>query len=380
MNKVFLTLLALLTLASSEVFVQITPAQAATPAPTYTALEPLPCIPSAPTKDANGQDIPGTGVICTGEIRSQFNFSDYVQFILNLLIAVSASAAVFMIVWGGFQYMTSYATGGKNEGLDKVKGALTGLLLVLTSYMIIRTVNPSLVAIPTTLVEPLHVTYTKNADLDFFDELAQDALAYHTDQATFAANRAKAQQNITDATNQQARTEDEIRQIYGDSDLDEASIDDLCRQTQDAEIRALCTQRSAAVHAKAEAQSTLIYNTAKAAMRSSMEQCWTITSTPSSFQCYQNKGVQSDINKIYSKYSGQINSQQQQELRGYALYVRAYIQMGTLYTNPDISQAETARQLKNVVDVYSHSPSRIPELQEKLTEYLDVLITKLGKL
>lgn len=207
MKKSFLILIALLTISTGIIgVIPVVSAQ------TYTALEPLPCFPSAPTKDANGVDIPGTGVVCTSAIRTQFNFSDYMQFVFNLVIAISASAAVFMIVWGGFKYMTTDSWSGKSEGLDKVKSALLGLLLVLTSYMILRTVNPALVAIPTTLVTPLDINYAA---------LRQSSAAAFLDDLT-----SMLESNID-------RTRAENRQILADVTLARSQIVDLERERND---------------------------------------------------------------------------------------------------------------------------------------------------
>ena len=123
------------------------------PAKPYTLLEPLPCLGSK-SNDA--------GCSTGGGMRTTINFQDYVQYIINLAIALTAFAAVFMIVWGCLQYMSSDAWNSKNEGLKRVKQALLGLLLVLCSYLLLKTIDPRLVEIPTTLVAPLNIDYTKS--------------------------------------------------------------------------------------------------------------------------------------------------------------------------------------------------------------------------
>lgn len=121
----------------------------ATPNPTYTPLEPLPCIQGSTDQNVlNCANAPADGKI---------DFKSYVQYIYNFIIAIAAAGAVFMIVWGGFQYMTTDSWNGKSEGLNKVKNALLGLILILTSYLILRTVDPRLVAIPTTLVQQISI-------------------------------------------------------------------------------------------------------------------------------------------------------------------------------------------------------------------------------
>lgn len=105
---------------------------------TYTLLEPLPCLdPSQP--DCDG-----------GQIK-EIDLGNFFQYAFNLLIALSAVAAVFMMVWGGFLYTTTASSTQKSEGLDKFTNAVWGLLFVLAAFLIMRTVNPQLVEIPTSV-------------------------------------------------------------------------------------------------------------------------------------------------------------------------------------------------------------------------------------
>jgi hypothetical protein len=140
--------------------------------PTYTLLEPLPCIPNA---------TPAADDPCTkaGTVQTQLNFKYYVQYIFNLLIALAAVASVFMIVYGGFQYMSTDSWQGKSDGLSKVKNALLGLLLVLTSFIILRTIDPRLVAIPTTLVPPLNIKY-ESVGPGLLSQLKKEADSFNT--------------------------------------------------------------------------------------------------------------------------------------------------------------------------------------------------------
>jgi hypothetical protein len=111
----------------------------------YTVLAPLPCIPSSTVTCPGGN----------GSLQDKVTFQQYVQYSINLLIALAAVAAVFMIVWGGFEYMTSASFSTKSDGLAKVRNAVYGLVLVLASYLIIKTIDPRFVNIPTTLVPQL---------------------------------------------------------------------------------------------------------------------------------------------------------------------------------------------------------------------------------
>ncbi len=157
--------------------------------PTYTLLEPLPCIPNA---------TPAADDPCTkaGEIQTQLNFKYYVQYMFNLLIALAAVASVFMIVYGGFQYMSTDSWQGKSDGLSKVKNALLGLLLVLTSFIILRTIDPRLVAIPTTLVPPLNIQYESVA-AGLFEQIAQEAAHYNRQTNILAAQKSQLRGLVT---------------------------------------------------------------------------------------------------------------------------------------------------------------------------------------
>jgi hypothetical protein len=110
----------------------------------YTLLEPLPCIP-------------GTGNICTASSTiTEISLDTYIGYIFKFAIAISAFLAVIMIIVGGFEIMLSEAIPAKMEGKQRVYNALIGLLMVLSSYLILRTIDPRLVEINTSIkaIEP----------------------------------------------------------------------------------------------------------------------------------------------------------------------------------------------------------------------------------
>ncbi len=72
---------------------------------------------------------------------------EYIPKIINLLIALSATTAILMIVVGGFQYMSTDAIQGKSAGKERIKNAIWGLVLVLSAYLILWTVNPNLLTL-----------------------------------------------------------------------------------------------------------------------------------------------------------------------------------------------------------------------------------------
>ncbi len=62
-----------------------------------------------------------------------------------LIVTISGFSAFFMLVLGGFTWLTSGVAGKKAEAKEKINSALLGLLLILSSYLILRMINPDLI-------------------------------------------------------------------------------------------------------------------------------------------------------------------------------------------------------------------------------------------
>jgi hypothetical protein len=222
----------------------------------YEVLAPLPCIPTK-SVDANGNPTGGTS--CQdGENLTKISFKTYVQYAFNLLVALTAVTAVVMIVWGGLEYMTSLSAGGKSSGLNRVKNALVGLVLVLSSYLIIRTIDPRFVAIPTTLVPKLQLkdNLTKNTSGEFFNQLATDANYYHTETQEAIAAREAAKAAIDADLTKLNDLEKQYDQAVLDGNFDKTN--ELSNQITDLNE-----------HISA-AKSAQVYNTYKAAIDGTM--------------------------------------------------------------------------------------------------------------
>jgi hypothetical protein len=108
----------------------------------YILLEPLPCVPN--TKSANDTTCATLGV-------TNMPLEDYIDYVFKFSIALAAFLAVIVIIWGGFEYMTTESFSGKGNAKKRIQGALTGLLMVLASYLILRTIDPRLVEINTSI-------------------------------------------------------------------------------------------------------------------------------------------------------------------------------------------------------------------------------------
>lgn len=72
------------------------------------------------------------------------SFSDYIDFLYGLSIAIAALLAVIKIIVAGVKYMMSSLPGTKGNAKSEIQGALLGLLLILGAYLILNTINPAL--------------------------------------------------------------------------------------------------------------------------------------------------------------------------------------------------------------------------------------------
>ncbi|MCX6819919.1 MAG: hypothetical protein NT019_01360 [Candidatus Adlerbacteria bacterium] len=96
---------------------------ASSPNLTYVPLEPL------PGQNTNGQT----------------NFCQLINLIFKLLIYLGGMVAVLFLVLGGITYMISEVVNKKDFARRRIQAAVWGLLLLLSSYIILNTINPQLV-------------------------------------------------------------------------------------------------------------------------------------------------------------------------------------------------------------------------------------------
>jgi hypothetical protein len=59
-------------------------------------------------------------------------------------VALAGVIGVLLIVVGGFQYMTTDAIGKKEDGRKQILNAVYGVILALTAWLILNTINPGL--------------------------------------------------------------------------------------------------------------------------------------------------------------------------------------------------------------------------------------------
>lgn len=78
--------------------------------------------------------------------RTEDSFSDYLNGMFRLGLGIATALAIIMIVIGGVRYMSTDSVTGKKDGLGYVNAAVGGLLLVIFSWLILRTLNPALLS------------------------------------------------------------------------------------------------------------------------------------------------------------------------------------------------------------------------------------------
>lgn len=88
--------------------------------------------------------IPLLGLESEMEIGASDGLVIYFNSVVKLMIALSTGLAVLYMVWGGVQYTMSDVVTSKSAAKSTIWRALGGLVLALTSWLILNTINPAL--------------------------------------------------------------------------------------------------------------------------------------------------------------------------------------------------------------------------------------------
>jgi len=84
----------------------------------------------------------------------------YMKGIFTAFVGLAIILAVIMIVIGGIEYILAALPSAKSDGKKKITGAITGLLLILISAVLLNTINPGLLRIGLNLDKSVFSTYT----------------------------------------------------------------------------------------------------------------------------------------------------------------------------------------------------------------------------
>jgi hypothetical protein len=107
----------------------------------------------------------------------------YIKTLMVVLISLAVVVAVFMIVYGGFMYMTTDAYTNKTEGKTIIKRTLWGLLLLIGSALILTTINSNLTDLTAlkNLTTPPKVTKVDPNGAIWCTDVKVGTVAYTTD-------------------------------------------------------------------------------------------------------------------------------------------------------------------------------------------------------
>jgi len=90
----------------------------------------------------------------TGSVDINSLAGSYIPGVIKLVIGLAGGIAVIMIMVGGVEYITSATGMGKSDGKDRIYNAIIGLVLVISAYTILFTINPNLVKLDFSGLKP----------------------------------------------------------------------------------------------------------------------------------------------------------------------------------------------------------------------------------
>lgn len=95
------------------------------------------------------------------------SLAEMVKYFYEWIIAIAGLAVFFILVMAGFQYLTSVGDPGKmKDATDRIKSAIFGLVLLLSSYLILNLINPELTTLKMPVVETPTDTLEGIGELD----------------------------------------------------------------------------------------------------------------------------------------------------------------------------------------------------------------------
>ncbi len=106
----------------------------------YELLAPIPGLENSP--GVSSKD----GRVYIDDIKT-YQLGNYINILFQIALSILGVISVVMIVVAGVQYMTVESIYGKTDAKQKIIGAVTGLILALSIYLIINTINPEILKI-----------------------------------------------------------------------------------------------------------------------------------------------------------------------------------------------------------------------------------------
>jgi len=82
--------------------------------------------------------------VSIGGQKTVFHIGEYIDLIYRWLLGAGLTIAIVMVMIGGLQYSIGSAVGSKAAAKKRIVNAVTGVVLLLMTWMILYTVNPNL--------------------------------------------------------------------------------------------------------------------------------------------------------------------------------------------------------------------------------------------
>ena len=95
------------------------------------------------------------------------NLAEIIAYLYYFIVGIAALSAFVMLVWGGVQWLVSGAAPSMaGEARDKIRNAIIGLLLVVSSFLIVQVINPELTVLSGSIFEPVDCTKLREGACD----------------------------------------------------------------------------------------------------------------------------------------------------------------------------------------------------------------------
>lgn len=117
------------------------------------------------------------------DVSSKESFANYINLTIKIAIGLAGVLAVVMIIAGGIEYMGSDSVFSKGEGMKKIQNSLLGILLALSCYLILNTINPQLLNISIDLKGKENAPITPGLNDIGLVPAPEGGYVYYTDQA-----------------------------------------------------------------------------------------------------------------------------------------------------------------------------------------------------
>ncbi|MCK9578918.1 MAG: glycoside hydrolase family protein [Methanoregula sp.] len=120
---------------------------------------------------------------------------EYISGIYKYAVGIVGIAAAIVLMWGGVMWLTAGGnTGQVSEAKEWIKSSLTGLLIALSSYLILYTINPDLISFSSLSIENIKINGSSSVS---YNSLARSGAAIDLTDINDAASLTKAYEGLS---------------------------------------------------------------------------------------------------------------------------------------------------------------------------------------